>query len=89
VPLYGKIQDKKGAEKLQARPEFRFTTSRSVVEMYLWVFRERSQKTPMTHFVNRVTLSDLYQSDDPNVNKQVLKNLITAKKESANFYRKF
>jgi hypothetical protein len=53
------------------------------------IFRERSQKTPMTHFVNRVTLSDLYQSDDPNVNKQVLKNLTPAKKESVNFYKKF
>lgn len=30
--------------------------------------------TPMTHGAKRVTLSNLYQSDDPNVNKQVLKN---------------
>jgi hypothetical protein len=36
----------------------------------------------MTHFVIRVTLSNLYQSGDPNVNKQVLKNLPCAKKEN-------
>jgi len=46
------------------------------------IFHECSQKTPMTHSVNRVTLSDLYQSDDPNVNKQVLKNLAAVKKKS-------
>jgi hypothetical protein len=49
------------------------------------IFRGCSQKTPMTHSVNRVTLSNLYQSGDPNVNKQVLKNLSNAKKESARF----
>ena len=36
--------------------------------------------TPMTHDAKRVTLSNLYQSDDPNVNKQVLKNLLREKK---------
>jgi len=42
----------------------------------------------MTHLVIRVTLSNLYQSDDPNVNKQVLKNLPAAKKENARFREK-
>jgi hypothetical protein len=41
----------------------------------------------MTHFVNRVTLSDLYQSGDPNVNKQVLKKPPLAKKERSPFHK--
>jgi hypothetical protein len=49
------------------------------------IFCERAQKTPLTHLVIRVTLSDLYQSGDPNVNKQVLKNVPGAKKENARF----
>jgi hypothetical protein len=37
-------------------------------------YSDRAQKYfPMTHASNRVTLSDLYQSDDLGVNKQVLK----------------
>jgi hypothetical protein len=51
------------------------------------IFRGCSQKTPMTHSVNRVTLSNLYQSDDPNVNKQVLKKPPLAKKERAPFHK--
>jgi hypothetical protein len=42
----------------------------------------------MTHVMNRVTLSNLYQSGDPNVNKQVLKKPPDAKKENACFYKK-